>query len=78
VEAGVAERRGLDLVGEAVDAADVVQADDRQRYEARHDDEELEDLVVDRRAQPAERDVDQHDRGRDHDRQVDRPPHQQV
>ena len=78
VQAALLQRRLLDLVLEAAPAAHVVQRDERQRQQARHDDEELQDLVVDRRGQAAERDVDEHDRGGDDDRDRDRPAQHQV
>ena len=55
-----------DLVGQAVPAADPVQAEQGERQQRGHDHEELQHLVVDRRRQPAERDVgEHHDRGHD-------------
>ena len=61
-------RRGDRAVGHGVDhlvlqpvpAADPDQAEDRQRHQRRQDHEELQHLVVDRRRQPAERDVAEH------------------
>ena len=67
-----------DLVLEALHAADAVQADEGQRQQRGHDDEELEHLVVDRRRETAERDVGQHDRGRDEQRHPERPAEQRV
>ena len=56
---------------------DVDQRHRHQRDQRGEDHEELEHLVVDRRGQPAERDVDEHDAGGDHDRGVDRPAQHQ-
>ena len=67
-----------DLVGQPAPAADLVQADQGQRKQRGDDHEELEDLVVDRRAQAAEGDVRQHDDGRDHQGDRERPPEQGV
>ena len=50
-----------DRVGQPVPAAERLQADDRHGHDRGDDDEELQHLVVDRRRQPAERDVDEHD-----------------
>ena len=63
---------------QAVPAADVVQADDRQRDQRREDHEELQHLVVDRRGEAAERDVDEHDGGGDDDAEQDRPAEHQL
>ena len=58
-------RPGGDLVDQPGVAADLVQPDDGQRDEGGDDDEELQDLVVDRRREPAEGGVGEHDqRGR--------------
>ncbi len=78
VEAALLQGRRLDLVLQAAPAAHVVERDERQREQARDDDEELQDLVVDRRGQAAERDVDEHDRGGDDDRDRERPAEHQV
>ena len=48
-----------------------LQAEEHQRREAEHDQEELQHFVVDRRGQPAEEDVDQHDERRDDDADVE-------
>ena len=55
-----------------------LEADDRQRQQAGDDDEELQDLVVDRRGQPAERDVGEHDDRGDDDRTPSRPAEQRL
>ena len=60
--------RGLrDLLAERGEAADVAHRDDRERDQPGEDDEELQHLAVDRGAEAAEADVDQHDGGREHD-----------
>ena len=69
---------GGDLVGEAVPAADAVQADQRQRQQRGDDDEELQHLVVDRSTQATERDVRQHDRAGHDQRDPDGPAEQGV
>ena len=67
-----------DLVVEPVPAADPVQPEQGERQQRRDDHEELQHLVVDRRAQPAEGDVGEHDR-RGHDqRDPQRPAQQRV
>ncbi len=67
-----------DPVDQPADAAHAVQADERQRQQRGHDDEELQDLVVDGRRQPAEGDVAEH-HGRGHDeRQPQRPAQQRL
>ena len=72
-------RRGLgDLVGQPVPAADAVQAQQGQREQGGDDDEELQDLVVDRRGQAAEGDVGQHDGGRHDEGDRERPSEQRV
>ena len=79
VKAGVAERgEGLDPVLEPRPTAHGVQRDQRERYQRGTDHEELEHLVVDRRGQAAERDVDEHDRRGGQNRAADRPTEQQV
>ena len=79
MQGGIAERLGVaDAVLEPVHAAHRVQRHDRQRQQARDDHEELEHLVVDRRRQAAEGDVDQHDRGRHQDGDRHRPAQHQV
>ena len=79
MQSGVAERlERLDPPLEPGDAPDGVQRDERERQQARDDDEELEHLVVDRRGEAAEGDVDEHERGGDEDRGRDRPPEHQV
>ena len=78
VQAALLQRRALDLVLQAAPSAHVVQRDERQRQQRGDDDEELQDLVVDRRRQPAERDVGHDDERGDDDRGRDRPPEQQV
>ena len=79
VEAGVPERgKRLDPVLEPGPAAHRVQRHQRERYQRGADHEELEHLVVDRRGQAAERDVDEHDRRGGQDRAADRPTEQQV
>jgi hypothetical protein len=55
-------RRPADRVDEAAEAADPVQADEGQRQERGDDDEELQDLVVDRRRQPTHAGSDRPDR----------------
>jgi hypothetical protein len=73
-----AERLGLGhLVLQPVPAADRLEPDDRERHQPGQDDEELQDLVVDGRRQAAQGDVDQHDRGGQHDGDWDRPAEQQ-
>ena len=74
----LAELGAAHPVRQPVPAAHVVQRDDRQRDEGREDDEELQDLVVDRRGQAAERDVDEDDGRGDQDRDRDRPPEHEV
>lgn len=71
---GVGERG--DLVLEASVATDAVQADERQRQQRGNDDEELEDLVVDRRREATERDVGQDDHRRDDERHPQGPAEQ--
>ena len=79
VQAGVAERgKRLDPVLEPGPAAHRVQRHQRERYQRGADHEELEHLVVDRRGQAAERDVDEHDRRGGQDRAADGPAEQQV
>ena len=79
VQAGVPERgKRLDPVLEPGPAAHRVQRHQRERYQGGADDEELEHLVVDRRGQAAERDVDEHDRRGGQDRAADGPTEQQV
>ncbi len=75
-DVGVAVRGLGDPVGQPVPAADPVQPDEGQRRQRRHDHEELQHLVVDRRAQPAEGDVGQHDR-RGHDQREPQGPAEQ-
>jgi hypothetical protein len=77
VQPGSAQVAVAHAVGQAADAADVDQRHDHERHKRREDHEELEHLVVDRRRQPAERDVDEHDPGGQHDRGVDRPAQHQ-
>lgn len=67
-----------DLVGQPVPAADAVEADQGERQQRRDDHEELQHLVVDRGAQPAEGDVGQHDHAGDDQRDPDRPAEQGV
>ena len=67
---------GSDLAGQAVPAAHTVQADEGQGQQSRHDDEELEDLVVDRRGEPTHGDVGEDDDGR-HDEPHPQGPSQQ-
>ena len=58
---------GDEFLLESGPAADVLEREKNQGREAEHDHEELEDLVVDRRGEAAEEDVDQHDDGGDGD-----------
>ncbi len=78
VELGGAVAGSRDLVLEPAVATDAVQADDGERDQRRHDHEELQHLVVDRRREAAEADVGEHD-GRGHEqRDVEVPAQQQV
>ncbi len=67
-----------DLVLQAAVPPDLVQADDRQRQERRHDHEELQDLVVDGGGQTPDGDVRQHHQGGDHEGEVEVPAEQDV
>ena len=67
-----------DPLGEAVPAADAVQAQQGQRQQPGDDHEELQHLVVDRGREPAEGDVGEHDRGRDEQRHPQRPAEQRL
>ena len=78
VEPGLADVGLADLVLQPVPAADVDEADDRQRQQRGDDDEELEHLVVDRRRQAAEADVGRDDERRDDDADDDRPAEHQL
>ena len=78
MQARLADLGLLDLVLQAAPAADVVQADDRDRDQRRQDHEELQHLVVDRRGQAAERDVGGDDDRRDDDADDDRPAQQEL
>src|SRR4051812_4459705 len=78
VRRALAELALRDRVGEAVPAAERLEADDRHRHDGDDDHEELEHLVVDRRRQAAERDVDEYDRGGDDDADEDRPAEHQL
>ena len=68
----------LDRALQAAPAADLGQAHDHDRDEAGQDDEELQHLVVDRAGQAAERDVREHEAGRDDDRHPGRPAEQAL
>ncbi len=59
-------------------AADVAQRQVDQRGETEHDHEELQHLVVNRRGEAAEEDVDEHDGRRDQDAGVIIPAHQRL
>jgi hypothetical protein len=74
VQSGLPQIALLDLVGQPAEAADVDERDGHERGERRQDDEELQDLVVDRGGEPAEGDVGEHDRRRHEDRGAYRPP----
>jgi hypothetical protein len=79
VQSAIAQRfEGLDLALETRDAAHSVQRHERERQQRGDDHEELQDLVVDRRGQPTQRDVDEHQRRRDEDREGHRPAEHQV
>jgi hypothetical protein len=79
VQPGLAERlEMLDPVHQAVDPAHRMERHQRQWQQRGDDDEELQHLVVDRRGQAAERDVDEHQRGGNQDRQGDRPAEHQM
>ncbi|MCO5546639.1 hypothetical protein L7F22_000072 [Adiantum nelumboides] len=79
---GVQVRTGAralgDRAGQAVPATDPVEPGDGQRDQQREDHEELQDLGVDRRRQPAEGDVAQDDDGGDRDRDRQRPAEQRL
>ena len=76
---GIAHARVLaDPRGEAVPAPHVLEAEQRERRQRGDDHEELEHLVVDRRRQPAEGDVGEHDRGGDDERDPQRPAEQRL
>ena len=62
--AGALAAASVILLGEAVPAADPVQAQQGQREQPGDDHEELQHLVVDRGREPAEGDVGEHDRRR--------------
>ncbi len=72
------DRHRLEHRGEAAPSSDVLESEEHQGEEAQDDQEELEDLVVDRRGQPAEEDVDQDDDGGDHDAEVEVPAEHQL
>ncbi len=76
-EEGVAVARG-ERVAQTVPAADALQAEEGQGYERGEDDEELEDLVVDRRGEPADRDVREDEEPGDDDRDPLRPAQQRL
>jgi len=76
MEAGRAERRSLDLLGQAVPAADLDQADHGHGDQAGQDHEELQHLVVDGSAESADRDVDEHKPCCHADREEERPAEQ--
>ena len=78
MQAGPAHVRLLELVLQAGPAADLVQADEGDRDQRGEDHEELQHLVVDRRGQAAERDVDGDDDRRHDDADDDRPAQQEV
>ena len=78
VQAGLAEVALADPVHQAVPAADVDEADDDDRQQRRDDHEELQHLVVDRRREAAEADVDHHDHARYDDADEQRPAEQQL
>ena len=78
VQPGLADVGLLDLLLQPVPAADVDQADDRQRQQRGDDHEELEHLVVDRRREAAEADVGGDDERRDDDADDDRPAEHQL
>jgi hypothetical protein len=67
-----------DSLLEPVPPADVLQSHDRERDQRGEDDEELQHLVVDRRREPAESDVGEHDEGGDDDPQQDRPAEEDL
>ena len=67
-----------DLTSEPAPTAGTVQADQGQRQQRRHDHEELQHLVVDGCRQTANRDVGEHDDGRDDQRDDQWPPQQPV
>ena len=58
---------------DATPAAGFDQAEDRDEQRAQPDQEELQDLVKDRREQPAQRHVDAHGERRHPDAEVDVP-----
>ena len=63
---------------QASPAADVRQADDHDRDEPGQDHEELQDLVVDRAGEAAERDIGQHKASCDDDGKPQRPAQQRL
>ena len=65
-------------VHQPVPAADVDEADDHDRQQRRDDHEELQHLVVDRRREAAEADVDHDDHAGDDDADEQRPAEQQL
>ena len=59
-------------------AAGILERQENQRHEARHDQEKLQHFVVDRRGQPAEAGIDQHDDRRSQDADIEIPAEEDL
>ena len=78
VPPGLPSSAAGEAVGEAVPAAHPVEADQRERQQCRDDHEELQHLVVDGGAQPAQGDVGEHDGGGHDQREPERPAQERL
>ena len=63
---------------DAFPAADIVNAQENQRDETKHDQEELDDLVIDSGGQTAQERVNQYDKSRDQYTGIEVPAQEQV
>ncbi len=72
------EELPVQLGRQAGETADLLETEEDDRQEAEPDEEELDDLVVDRGGQPAPEDVEEDDQGGEEDGGVERPAQHHV